>query len=285
MDRRAVVEKALKNAKSLPAGPAVMSKISELCRDPRASARDLGKVLQLDTALTTRVLKQVNSAFYGLSATIKTVTHAVVILGFQEIKHIALSVPVAGLYEDHAHDPGIDIQALWEKTLASACLARALSYHVRYPVPEQIFVSGILADAGMVILNSILGEEYRTVVESCPEDDFLPEIEQAELGINHIEVGRRLAEKWHFPPELVQAITCHHDPLQGEVVLIESGLVHVGRRLQELKAKGDDPVLLLPELPAPIAEALHLTPEAVRTAFEKAVLELDAAKQMLSSME
>ncbi len=283
MDRRETIEKALKSAKALPAGPMVMAKISELCQDPRASARDLGKVLQLDTALTNRVLKQVNSSFYGLAATIKTVTHAVVILGFQEIKHVALSVPVANLFQEHFDKPGIDIQDLWENSLSSACMARALSYHIKHPVPEQVFVSGILADTGMVILNNILGNEYAAVVAGCPDDAFLPEMEEKELGISHIEVGRKLTKKWHFPDDLIQAIGAHHDPIVDGRILTEPALVYLGRRFMPPLMQGQPPEALLEDIPNELIEEFKLTPEATNTAFEKAGADLEAAKQMLQA--
>ena len=282
MDRRALVEKSLKDANTLPAGPAVMARIGELCRDPRASARDLGKVIQLDTALTNRVLKQVNSAFYGLSATIRTVTHAVVILGFQEVRHIAMSVPVANLFEEHSGDPGLDIGGLWEQCLGSACVGRALSYHIWHPVPGQVFVTGILAETGMVILNSILADEYRAVVEACPDQDFLPQVEESEIGISHIEVGRRLAEKWHFPADLVQGIGSHHHPIVDGEVPTMAGLVYAGQRFYRRFAAEDDPVNELTELPPQLVEAFQLTPEAVQIAFDKAETELAEAKQILA---
>lgn len=282
MTIREKVEAALRDGKALPAGPAVMSKISELCRDPQASARDLGKLIQLDSALTTRVLKQVNSSFYGLKASIKTVTHAVVILGFQEIRHIALSVPAASLYQDHLDAPGIDVAALWESTLQTACLARAYSYHVKHPVPEQIFVGAILTNIGMVVLNDILAEEYATVVEKCPDDEFLPSVEEAELGISHIEVGRALAEKWHFPPDLIRTIACHHDPVADGEVVPEAGLVYAGRITSTGKFLARTAEQILADLAPVVVEEFDLTPAVIGQVIEKADSEVDAARAMLT---
>jgi HD-like signal output (HDOD) protein len=283
MNPREKVAKILQEGTGLPAAPAVMARISELCKDPRASARDLGKVLQFDPALTTRVLKQVNSSFYGLSATIKTVTHAVVILGFQEIKHIALSVPVAGIYEDHMDEPGIDIGALWVKTVETACLARALSYHNRHEVPEQVFVSGILANVGMVILNSILGEDYKSVVEACSEEEFLPEVETAELGINHVEVCTMLAQRWHFPHDLVEAVSRNYEPFDGDRVLPEAGLIFCARRLRNAMLEGMTPEESMGVLPDTVTDAFALSPQAITEAWEKAQADAESAKGMVGS--
>jgi HD-like signal output (HDOD) protein len=284
-DKRALIEKSLLDTKALPAGPMVINKIEELCRDHGASARDLGKVLQLDPALTTRVLKQVNSSFYGLSATIKTVTHAVVILGFQEIKNLAFSVPVANLYQEHFNQPGINVELLWDRTLRTACLARALSYHIKYEVPEQIFVSGILCKCGMVVLNSILKEEYAKVVDSCPDEEFLPEVEEAELGISHVEIGRRLAEKWHFPPTLISAIGNQYDPVKDGQILTEPALVYAARvsmnTLYNRQPSGNTELMTL--LPEEIVVGFKLSPEILFQSFEKAITDFDQARRMLAA--
>lgn len=282
MSKREQVEEALQNSEALPAGPAVMARLGELCRDPNATARDLGKVLQLDPALTTRILKQVNSSFYGLSSTIKTVTHAVVILGFQEVKNIAFTVPVANLFEDNMRAPGLDISVLWANTLEMACLSRCLSYHISHPVPEQVFVANILSATGMVILNSILADDYAEVVQSCFEPEDLPQTEEEELGISHIQVSRQLAEKWHFPPDLIDAMSYNYAPVRDGEVLTEAGLIFAARRLRNSLRNGNEADLALSVLPPNVAEAFSFTPEAVGEAWEKAQSEAGEAHAMLS---
>ncbi len=284
MDPRCRVEKALQEEGTLPAGPEVMARIDELSRDPNSSARDLGKVLQLDQALTTRVLKQVNSSFYGLAATIKTVTHAVVILGFQQVKNIALTVPVADLYQQNLGASGIDVGRLWDQTVKIACLARTLSYHINHPVPEQVFVKGILSNAGMVVLNNILGPEYAAVVKACADEEALPAAEEAAFGISHAEVGRVLAEKWHFPEDLVRAIAHHHEPIQEEEILEDAGLLYVARCLHRYTENGgEDFAAALAQIPEKLVAAFSLTPKAIERACQKAEKEYEEARQRLTA--
>ncbi len=281
MDKREAVVKALSDETAMPAAPLVVTRIAEICRNPSASARDLGKAIQLDPALTSRVLRQVNSSFYGLAATIKTVTHAVVILGFQEIKHIALSVPVANLYHDNFGRAGIDVAALWERTVAVACLARRLSYHVHHEVPEQVFVSAILADMGMVILNRILGEEYLSLTAGVDDED-LANKEQSALGISHIEVGMRLAAKWQFPPDLVQAIALHHHPFIANGLHRESALTYAGRRALAVLAAGLGFGEAIAAFPPALADFLGLSAEELGAMWEKSCRDLQEAKTSLA---
>lgn len=282
MDRRERVEQALKKDTTLPTGPAVLGRIAELCKNPNASARDLGKVLQLDTGLTTRLLKQVNSSFYGLSTTVKTVTHAVVILGFQEVKHLVFSTPVADFFEANRNSKGIDIAQLWNDSIEIACLARTISYHIRHPIPEQVFISGILCEIGMVILNNILGEEYAELVQSCLEEDFLPEMELAELGISHTEVGRRLATRWRFPEELLRPILYHHDPLAEGSVILEAGLPFVARHLLHQSAQGQTIAEILETIPPELLTTFSLDSTAAGECLEKAKRDFESAKKMLA---
>lgn len=281
MSLRETVEEALRGGAAIPAGPAVMGRIAVLCTDPTASARDLAKVLQLDPSLTTRVLKQVNSSFYGLSATIRTVTHAVVILGFQEVKNIAMAVPVAKFFQDNKNAPGLDIEALWNDTIIVSCIARALSYHIQYPIPEQVFVSAMLSRSGMVVLNTILGDAYRKVVQAAPQADAIPQLERTVLGITHVEVGEKMAEKWHFPPELQEAISHQYDPIRNGKVLTEPGLIYLARNLLDALHRDLGIAEALAGMPPALLKEFNIDEASAGEAVTKAADEFDNVREML----
>lgn len=285
MSLRETVEEALRDGAAIPAGPAVMGRIAVLCKDPTASARDLAKVLQLDPSLTTRVLKQVNSSFYGLSATIRTVTHAVVILGFQEVKNIAMAVPVAKFFQDRKDAPGLDIEALWNDTIIVSCIARALSYHIRYPIPEQVFVAAMLSRSGMVVLNTILGDAYRKVVQAAPQADAIPQLEQSVLGITHVDVGEKMAKKWHFPPELQEAITRQYDPIRDGNVLTEPGLIYLARNLLDALHRDLSVAEALTRMPAALLTEFNIDEASASEAVTRAADEFDDVREMLAGGE
>lgn len=274
--------KAVNDGTAIPAGPMVMARIAQLCRDPEATARDLAKVIQLDGTLATKVLRQVNSSFYGLSAQVKTVTHAVVILGFQEVKHVALTVPVAKFFDDNRHSRGIDVTALWDRTLITSCIARALSYHIEHPIPEQVFVSTILAKTGMILLNTIAGEEYADVINNVMDMERLPFEEKERLGISHVQLGWMMAKKWQFPDELLDAIAYQYNPAPKGALKREAGLIFSARRLLD-GVKADIPVAsTIGRMPAVLVREFKLTPEAAERALERASGEFEEVRQMLS---
>ncbi len=281
-DAKDRILKALNDGTAIPAGPMVMARISQLCRDSEATARDLAKVIQLDGTLATKVLRQVNSSFYGLTAQVKTVTHAVVILGFQEVKHIALTVPVAQFFHENRGVRGIDISALWDDTLKTACLARAFSYHIEHPVPEQVFVSTILAKTGMIILNTLLGAEYARVVNEALDIERLPFVEKERLGISHVQLGWMLAKKWQFPDELLDAIAYQYNPAPKGELKREAGLICAARRLYG-GIKDDMPAdMAFLRLPPVLVEAFKLTPEVAEKAVERSKNEFEEVRQMLA---
>lgn len=281
-DAKDRILKALNDGTAIPAGPMVMARIAQLCRDPEATARDLAKVIQLDGTLATKVLRQVNSSFYGLTAQVKTVTHAVVILGFQEVKHIALTVPVAQFFHDNRGARGIDVSTLWDETLQTACLARVFSYHIEHPVPEQVFVSAILAKTGMIILNTILGVEYARVAEEAVDQERLPFVEKERLGISHVQLGWMLAKKWQFPDELLDAIAYQYNPAPKGELKREAGLICAARRLRGGMQDDMPADLAMLRVPPFLVEAFKLTPEAVEKALQRSASDFEEVRHMLT---
>ncbi len=275
---------AVNNGGAIPAGPMVMSRITQLCRDPDATARDLAKVIQLDGNLASQVLKLVNSSFYGLSAQIKTVTHAVIILGFQEVKHLALTIPVADFFNKNGKRGagGLDIQALWEQTLITACIARALSYHIKHPIPEQVFVSAILSKSGMLVFNNILGLPYAELVNGLDDPERLPFVEKERLGINHIQLGWMLAKKWQFPEELLNAIAYQYNPLPKGRFVVEAALIFTARRLLVGIQNDVTTKETIGKLPAAIFKELNITTEAADQVLSVASGEFQEVNRMLS---
>ncbi len=276
-----LLQKVLDQGGGLPAAPQVLDRFLQLCSDPKASAGDLAKVLEMDAGLTSRILRLVNSSFYGLAATIQSVRQAIVILGFHEVKSLALSVPVAGFYQKNADKPGLSIATLWQHTLETACLARILARSTGLAVPEDVFVKTILRNIGMVAINNVLGEDYMALVRLTGGRKRFPEVEQDEFGFTHADVGARLAERWRFPQDLIDFIRDHHTPVRDGEVLVEPALVYAARRILQGRAKEESVEELLEDLPPELIQAFGLTPEMMNECLELAQADYDAAQRML----
>ncbi len=203
--------------------PQVMRRVMEIVVDESSSAQDLGREIAHDQSLTAKVLKIVNSAFYGFYRRISSVSEAVVILGYNEVRSIAMTVSVFDLF-GHSRGAGrFDRVKLWEHAIASGTMADIIRQHCcRFE--QSAFVAGLLHDVGKVVLDQYFAPEWNRALVQAEEDGRpLVAVEQDRLGITHAEIGYLLSERWNLPPPIGQAILTHHQepnlatsaPLEG----------------------------------------------------------------------
>ena len=188
-----------------------------------------------DPALSGKILKTVNSAFYGQSQTISTISRAVVVLGLSAVKTLALGFSlVANLKE--AGDTGFDHVGYWRRSLYTATAARTLSQHIRYVRREEAFIGGLLQDLGVVAMSQAFGDQYGQLMRQAGADHAsLRGLEQEAFGMDHAEVSAALAEEWKLPPLLVAPIRYHENPEgAGEDVLPLVRSVALGNRVAEI---------------------------------------------------
>ncbi|NLJ73336.1 MAG: HDOD domain-containing protein [Syntrophomonadaceae bacterium] len=225
---RISLEQIVAAVDDLPALPHVVVQVMELTEDPDSTAQDINDVLSQDQAMTARVLKLANSAFYGFPRRIATVTDAIVLLGFKTIKSIVMAASVSDILaremEGYALEPG----ELWQHSQSVAMAARHIARKVKYYQLDLAYTAGLLHDIGKVILNNAMKESYHKVINVVMEQNipFL-DAEVEILGFNHTEVGARVAEKWNLPQDLVEAINFHHTPENATENKDLTALVHI----------------------------------------------------------
>lgn len=197
----------------LPTLPTVITQLMTLIDSPKTSGRQVAQVISTDQALTAKILKLANSSFYGFPREISTVQHAVVILGFETVKSLGLSVSVLQRFSGPSDNTQFDRQGFWEHSIACGVSARLLAGKLRYRLPGEAFAAGILHDVGKLILSQYFPAEFAQVIERMRTDDiYIGKAEELVLGLTHSEVGSWLAEKWNLPGKLVDAIAYHHTP-------------------------------------------------------------------------
>ncbi|MDW8319969.1 MAG: HDOD domain-containing protein [Armatimonadota bacterium] len=199
--------------RDLPALPEVVVRVMRMTEDPRTDAQSIARVIATDQAMTARVLKLANSAFYGLPRRVGTLSEAVVILGFRTIKNLAIAASTFELLNREIAGYWLQRGELWRHSLACAIGAQLIAQRVRLPVVEEAFVSGLLHDIGKVAINLFVREQFDQIMERALQDQIpFVEAEQAVLGFNHAMAGGLIAEKWNLPPSLVSVIKYHHQP-------------------------------------------------------------------------
>lgn len=233
------IEQLVQSVQELPSLPQSAIKVLKMTDDANASARDVANVISADLALTSRVLRIANSAYYGLSRSVSTVNDAVIILGMQAVRNLALAAASYDTLRKELPGYGMPQGVLWRHSLACACAAQVLARRTRAARMEEAFVAGLLHDVGKVVLSVHVGPQFEAI-RALAELDNLPfhEGEKLILGFDHAEVGAQVAEKWNLPMSLCSAIAGHHLLERGVDALGLTALVHVGNVLCRFEGGG-----------------------------------------------
>lgn len=222
------LESIVEAVNDLPALPQVVVQVIKLTEDPDSTAQDINYVLNQDQAITARVLKMANSAFYGFPRRIGSVTDAIVMLGFRTLRSIVMAASVSDILNKEIEGYALEYGELWRHSQCAAMAARLIARKSKFAFLDLAYTAALLHDIGKVILNNIMKETYREVVTLVSEDNIsFIEAENKILGFNHAEVGARVAEKWNLPPETVEAIQLHHSPEVAQINPRLTAIIHL----------------------------------------------------------
>ncbi|MBA3015105.1 MAG: HDOD domain-containing protein [Desulfobulbaceae bacterium] len=194
----------------LPSLPSVASRINAEIENEALSAKTLGAIISEDSSLATRMLRLANSAFYGMSRQIASIDKAVMILGFDTVKNLALSVSIYSFFKQRMSST-IDVKGLWNHSLGTAVCARILMARTAVKLAEQAFLLGIVHDIGKTILISQCLSESEHVYQMVREGDATQEEAEVKVfGFTHQVIGSQLLREWKFPEAIVTGVKAHH---------------------------------------------------------------------------
>lgn len=287
MSQELNIQKILGKIDKLPTLPYVVTTLSDMVRNPNTSAADIHKVIMKDQSLSSRILKLVNSAFYGFSERISSISHAIVILGFNTVKNVALTASVFDMFaKDSKREELYSRKNFWLHSLGVATAARIIGVKAKLPSVEDLFVAGLLHDIGKLVLDQFVHERFVDVLTLVNEKDIL--IKDAEMevlgGVTHAQIGAWLATKWKLPQGLVQMIGFHHRPELSEHLLKPIACIHLADivvRSLDIGSGGDKRI---PKISPPAWEALSFTEKDLLTIFSALEDEMADADQFLSEV-
>ncbi len=211
-DRETRLRKIRNFVKKMPSLSTTVSKVLEICSRPDTVPNDLNKVISLDPVLTGQVLKLINSAYYSLVNQVTSLTRAIIMLGLNTVKNLALSTAIIRSVGQTKKSKALPIKKFWAHSIAVGVTAKILAAELDIPLGEreEFFVAGLLHDLGKIPF----GDEYTDVLKKVKEERrSLVTVEREVLDVDHQEVGRLIAEKWKLNTTITEAI-CHHHSLE-----------------------------------------------------------------------
>lgn len=281
------MEKAIQESlERLPPMPAVITRVMELTNDPNCTAQELQKVIGMDEVLSAKVLRLVNSARYGLPRRITTLSHAVILLGFETVRNLAIGAATVRLVLRHGVNSPVNRQRFWEHSLETGLAASTLAKHLRKDLilREEMFLTGLLHDLGILFLSQSFPEEYRAVLERCQSLEEVQSVEQELLGITHGEVGAKMVEHWNLPPVFAEVMLHHHAPVPGSPFFLQVGAVYLGDQIsysigaEELNDQ-------MPAIVPDIQQAFRLDEASWNWCRREVAMQMDSARDFLHILQ
>jgi len=199
----------------MPSLSTTVLKVLETCNDPNASAYDLRRVISFDPVLTARVLKLINSAYYSLGCPVSSLTRAIILLGINNVKNLALSFAILDNFKDKRTGQSFSADEFWTHSLGVGVVAKSLAALKEVPVAtrEEFFIAGLLHDLGKLPLRTQFPAAYHRLWDSARQHTLqLHQSESRHLGLDHCDVGQLIAQKWRLGRPLVESLSYHHNP-------------------------------------------------------------------------
>jgi HD-like signal output (HDOD) protein len=261
--------------------PMVYRRLVEVINHPRGGAGDVANVIRQDTALTARLLKLVNSAFFSFPKKIDTVSQAVSVVGTSQVRDLALATSVTELFGSLPSDL-IDAEGFWKHSLACGVGARAIAGLRNETNIERFFVAGILHDVGRLVLIMRAPDETRQILDRAAErGTVLYEAEREMIGFDHGKIGGALMDHWSMPDALREAIRYHHEPNKAERFPLETATVHVADILANALQYGGSGERFVPPISAGAWTSLGIDPPKIAFAVDQMEREYAASVHFL----
>lgn len=289
LSKEQAVSSAVREISHIATLPEITLKIIELVESPTSTAQDLHKVIANDPALCSRILKVVNSAFYGLPGQIGSINRAIVLLGLNAVKNIAIAASLAKLFRGGSLTPNFSAKDLWSHSIATAAASKLIADQTKLGLADECFLAGLIHDLGVIVeiqydrhrLIEVLGRVAPNAGGE-PVEDML-KIEEEVFGATHQDFGFGLCEKWKFPRTFINVCGFHHRPLElPEEARTIVSIVSVADRLAGGVEGGfrlDLPTL---EIPADVLDDIKLSREGLEAVRTKLPEQLDVVNAMLS---
>ncbi len=266
------------DVRSVPVLPELADHVIRMALEEDVSVARLAGLIEKDQALTARILSVANSSYYKRSRDICTVRDAVVVIGIDSVRTLALGVSVLDIFPTEK-DTGLDYKDFWRHCMACGLFAEALMESTSRELSAKAFCAGLLHDIGKLVLDRMHPHDYARVLQEAREGIRpLMEIEEEHLGTNHAEIGRDVLAYWKLPQVYQEGIWCHHGPVKvtGDEQYRISGIVHIANILAHMTCEGASGNNYPQEVSSPLLKQFGIQAELLDRLIEKVPRQVDS---------
>lgn len=189
-------------------------RIIQVANDSSTGAADLLEAVEYDAAMAARIIRTVNSSYYAIQNKVADLKLAITLLGFKEIRNLAMTAYVAQLFKKGEGYGTYTREGLWNHMIGVGIVARLIAEVTRKAAPREAYLAGLLHDLGFILIDQYLNKPFRQLIDALTEERNLVEIEEEVLGFDHAALGAYVGQQWKLPEHLVATIRFHHDPLE-----------------------------------------------------------------------
>ena len=283
IDKKVNLEKLLAKIDEVSTLPQVLKKILDVTADENAGASDLQDILKADPAITSKLLKVANSAYYGLQQNVVNIKNAIIFLGFKTVKNLAVAASVCDMFKSQDTVGGYSREDLWKHSVVVAICAKTIAQRAGLKSGEDVFTAGIMHDIGIIMEDQYLHDRFLTLLERTDLNEVgFTKAEMEAFGFDHALFGESITIQWKIPSEITKLIAFHHKPRQAPEDYQQSATIiyladvlcnakkigfvpnqkvdknELNIALESLNFKKEDVSLILAELPAEIDKAREL---------------------------
>jgi HD-like signal output (HDOD) protein len=275
----------LDGAEKLSSVSVVHERLNEAIFSQRATVGQIASIIMQDAGLSARLLRIVNSAYFGFPREVDTISRAVMVVGTQQLHDLSIATSIVKLFKQ-IPERFASMESFWKHSVACGLTARVIAGLNRESNVERFFVAGILHDVGRLIMYDkipeMMDKVFSSIVES-PEPMYVAE--NTIVGFDHAAVGAALIETWRLPGSLEEVVRYHHTPQNANRYRTETCVVHIADIIAHAMQYGGSGELYVPPLDEDALKLLRINPEFLPQIFDLVDRQLAGVLKMFHSPE
>lgn len=262
--------------------PDIYYQVSEMIHDPRFSLEEIGKVISKDPALSARLLKIVNSSFYGYQARIDTITRAIIVVGIEDLNNLVLATSVVDTFNEIPSEL-VDMTAFWMRSMHCGMICKLLAQASSVLHCERLFLTGLLHNIGSLVMYCKLpGPSLNVLMAADNDRSKVAGLEHEMIGFTHAEVGSALIQSWGMPESIYEAIACYLEPQLAQVHKLDACLLSVATELVTAAEQAKSPEDIVEQIDEDVFKVIRLTHQQILEVTEKAADEFSHVFELIA---